>query len=285
MEGELWRTLYRIVWEFGKTCRSGGVQFSNTWIALVFFWAVLHDRPVRWACDPMNWPREMAGRRLPSAPTMTRRLRRPILTILLHRIETRLRESLGTSWCKFIDAMPLPVGGSTMDPDARCGRAARIMAKGYKFYAIYDARGGVTTWAVEPMNRAEVKVAETLIDQLDGEGYLVGDGEYDSMKLYDRCADKSYQLVSPKRAGTGLGHVRQSPNRLRSLELLSRPFGQSLLRARYDIDRRFGQWGNFSAGLKPLPHWVRRLPRVRRWIQGKIIIEQIRRLKKQGLAA
>lgn len=54
MEGELFQQLHRLLVAFGKRLRR--CRFSDVWIAAVYLWAVLHDRPVCWACDPRNWP-------------------------------------------------------------------------------------------------------------------------------------------------------------------------------------------------------------------------------------
>jgi hypothetical protein len=45
---------------------------------------------------------------------------------------------------------------------------------------------------------------------------------------------------------------------------------------RYDTDRFFGHLTSFGGGLSPLPNWVRTYPRVRLWVQAKIILNMIR---------
>ncbi len=56
MEGELWDAVYRWVRQVGKNYPSHRMQYSHTYIALVWLWAVLHDRPMSWACRVANWP-------------------------------------------------------------------------------------------------------------------------------------------------------------------------------------------------------------------------------------
>jgi len=56
MEGELWDEVYRWVREIGKSYPSPRMQYSHAYIALVWLWAVLHDRPMSWACQVANWP-------------------------------------------------------------------------------------------------------------------------------------------------------------------------------------------------------------------------------------
>jgi len=285
MESELWNGVYNILVEIGKQIRLPHKQFSDWWIAAVFMWAVIHERPVKWACDSRNWPITERYRQFPSPATMCRRLRTLSVQQLLQTVEQSVRQRFNCSWCKWIDALPLPIGGSTADPDARYGRAANIMAKGYKLHAICDSLAGIEIWNIQPMNVNEKPVATTMVQLLKGEGYLVGDGEYDSSNLYDAVAAVGFQLVAPKRKGQGLGYHYQSPHRLRAIELQQHTFGQYLLHQRAGIDRFFGQWGNYGAGLKPLPHWVRRPWRVRLWIQGKIILNSVRLAQKQRLIA
>jgi len=192
-----------------------------------------------------------------------------------------LLNRMPASCVRWIDAKPLPIGGSSQDGDAGYGRAAGCMAKGYKLHAIADRNQGFVTWTVRPMNVNAQKVAPELIAQLEDEGYLAGDGEYDGNALYDAAADRGVQLLAPRRRATRLGHKRHSPHRLRAVDLLSREFGVDLLRTRDAIDRMFGQLTNLGWGLKPLPNWVRTQLRVTLWVQGKMIFYHTYRLLKQ----
>ncbi len=284
MEGELWIETEHIVRIVGRDFQRKRVRYSDADIAVVYLWSVLHDRPVCWACQPANWPLERRPQRLPCPSTMSVRLRTESLRALMAAVEARLRKPVGTSWCKWIDGLPLPVGGATHDPEARPGRAARGLARGYKLHAICDGRGAFDAWVVTPLNVNEQVVARDLIPRLTGEGYVVGDGAYDSNRLFEVAGEGGFQLIAPYRKGTRLGHTRHSPYRLRCRELLDRPFGQALVRGRYGIDRFFGHLGNFGGGLSPLPHWVRRLHRVRLWVQGKIILHAVRLALKRRAA-
>ena len=276
MESELWQTVYPMVVAAGKGREAKRVQHADTTVVLTYLWAVLHDRPVSWACRASSWPRRLRVHPRPSAATMSRRLRTASVHRLLKRVARRLRGRFGTSWCKWIDGRPLPVGRATQDRQARLGYAVNGLAKGYKLYVICDARGGVDAWEVWPMNVAEKRVARRLIRRLQGEGYLVGDTQYDSSRLYDLVAQRGFQLVTRRRRGRGLGHCRHSPARLRAIALLQRPFGQALMDQRYDIDRFFAHMSNFGAGLAPLPNWVRTLHRVRLWVAAKLILNAAR---------
>ena len=184
-----------------------------------------------------------------------------------------------------LDAKPLPVGGWSKDPDARWGQAVRTKAKGYKLYAVCNAQGAIVAWTLHSMNIPETEAARELIPQLEGAGYLLGDSLYDSNELYDLAAAGGRQLVAPrKKPGRGLGHRKHSPARLRSIDLLESDsqFGRSLHRQRIRIEGMFGTMGNIGCGLAPLPNWVRRLPRVRLWVQTKIILHHTRLRMKQA---
>lgn len=285
MEGELWAELYEVLVGLGKGRRGPKQQFSDQRIVQVYLWSVLHDRPVCWACHECNWPPNMLVGDLPSQPTMSRRLRSQGVQRLLTHVEQHYRQRFGSSLFKCIDAMPMPIGNSTGDRQAGYGRAACGKACGYKFYAIFDSLGGVDSWRVCPMNVSEKKIARRLMRDISGGGYLIGDGEYDDAGLYALAAQRQWQLVAPKRKGKGIGHRRQRPERLRSIALGQRSFGQRLLHDRAAIDRFFGSWSSWCGGIKHPPAWVRTHHRVRLWVQAKLIIRYARMLRKQGLTA
>jgi hypothetical protein len=287
MEGELWNGLYRLVMALGNQHRSADVEHSNAWIVLVYLWAVLHDRPVSWACRECNWPPPRRYGNLPSPSCMSRRLPKPAVLALLDDVELTCRARFGHSLFRSIDAMPLPIGNSSGDQQAGYGRAANGMAKGYKFFAVVDSTGGVDAWRVGPMNLSEKSMAHRLVRDLSGTGYLVGDGEYDDAKLYQHCAGKGMQLLAPKRKGEGLGHRPQNPHRLRGIDLQQGRFGKTLLHQRASIDRFFGAWHSTGVGITHPPAWVRTHRRVRLWVQAKLILLILRyvQMRRQGLTA
>lgn len=209
---------------------------------------------------------------------MSRRLQSKPVEMLLCLVEDELQKQVPPSWCRWIDAKPLPIGGNSQARDAGYGRAAGGKAKGYKFHAVYDDLQGFVTWQVMPMQIHESKAARQLIGQLEHSGYLGGDNQYDQNALYDLAGQKAIQLLAPrKRNVKGLGHCRHSPSRLRAIEMLTRPFGRGLLQARSQIERAFSQLTSLSFGLSPLPNSVRTLRRVRNWVRGKLIFFNIYR--------
>lgn len=278
MERERWLRLYAELRQLDDHAFRG--VFTPAAILSVFFWAVLHDRPVSWSCRPENWPADLRGPRLPSQSTMSRRLKTPAVQGLLQRLEQEVG-IVGPpqpSPVKIIDAKPLPVGGHSKDPDCAWGHGVRGFVKGYKLYAIWGRPRLPLAWRVASIRVSEQAAAERLIPQLSEEsGWLLGDRLYDINKLYALADERQHQLLAPrKRPTAGFGHGPHHPARLRGLAILETPAGQALYAQRDQIERAFGNLTNFGGGLAPLPSWVRRLPRVRMWVAAKLIINALR---------
>lgn len=279
MERELWPPLYRLLREVGKDFRQKFVQYPPWTLVAVMLWAALHDRPISWACQQRHWSTtRLRPERLPSPATMSRRIDTVGVGLLWNALEQRLRNSGVPALAAFVDGKPLPIGGNGKDPDARFGRGAGCIAKGYKMHAIWAGRRMPEAWEVTPLNANEKAVAERLIGQLLFGGYLLADGNYDASYLYDAAAERGYQLLSPVRAckEPGCGKHYQSGHRLRSIALLQGEFGKELYRMRTSIERSFGSASCFGGGLSPLPAWVRGQDRVRTWVWAKLLINAVR---------
>ena len=282
MERELWESLCRLAGMLYN--RQGHSYYGDDLIVGVYWWAVVHDRPVSWACQAAHWPPDLAAQALPSQPTMSRRLRSRSVELLMHSVEQTLLALSGAvgCWVRIIDGKPLVVGGASKDADARWGRASGGLQKGYKLHAVWGWGPLPIAWALVPLNVSERRVALQLVKDLPGEGYLLGDRQYDSAALYEAAAAEGYQLIAPpQRNGRGLGHRRQSAHRLRALGLLAAPFGRALYRRRIHIEHCFAKLTSFVGGLGPLPFWVRRFHRVRPWIQAKLLLNAVHYLKFQ----
>jgi hypothetical protein len=306
MEGELWEEVYRLILEeASKRPRQKRVQYSDAWVLAVFFWAVVHDRPVRWACEERNWPERQRWRQLPSEARMSERMRTLSVLQLLAAVLQRLAAVAppGSTLVRAVDGKPLPVGGYSKDRDARWGvAAAGAREKGYKLFDVWGRGVVPDAWTLGPMNEPEPDVArEELVPALAASGcggYLLGDPLYDSNPLHEACSPPGLQLVAPrKKPGTGLGHRAggHSPSRLRSIQLTEAPapgdlpaagpapFARHLYAMRASIERRLGNLCSFGGGLSPLPAWVRRPHRVARWVAAKFAINGLRQCKLQGL--
>lgn len=284
MERELWQALYEFVSH--SHVRGKGWLFSTSTIVMVYLWAAVHDRPMYWAVDKRNWPDDLRPAVLPSQSNFSRRMRRPDVVQLMTEIENQFLAMVGADQrlIRIIDGKPLDVSNVSKDRDAGYGRAAGGKHKGYKLYAVHAGAPMPLAWGLAPMNVSEKTMAAELIPTLLGEGYLLGDGEYDTNNLHDAAHQAGHQLLAPKRGKSkGLGHHRHSPYRLRSIELLKTPFGQKLFNHRKQIEREFGTLVGFGGGLACLPAWVRGLRRVRNWVHAKLLVNGARWFRKNGI--
>jgi Transposase DDE domain len=279
MERELWPPLYRLLREVAKGFSQKHAQYHPGVVVAVLLWAALHDRPVCWACQQRHWSTTtLRPLQLPSPSTVSRRGDSAGVALLWRALEQRIRDEGRPALVAFVDGKPLPVGGSSRDQDARFGRGAGCVAKGYKLHAVWSTRPVPEAWDVTPLNANEKAVAKGLLGQPGHGGYLLGDPNYDASYLHDAAFARGYQLVAPvrkcKRPGSGKHY--QSPHRLRSIALLAAPLGKALYKARAAVERSFGHAGSFGGGLQPLPAWVRGLARVRTWVWAKMLINAIR---------
>jgi hypothetical protein len=243
---------------------------------------------VSWACDEKNWvATTLRPARVPSKSTLSRRLRRLETPIFMRFLIQQIRATDDPRLIAVIDGKPLPVGGASKDPEARCGRGAAGLAKGYKLYAVWDGRPVPATYRIHPMNMNEAKVAVEMIPDLTGGGgYLLGDGEYDGNAVFDAAGAAGYQLLAPREdPEAGLGHHYQSPYRLRCIDLMRSSFGQEVFRFRGTVERDFAHLTSFGCGLSPLPSWVRHEHRVWLWATAKLAINGLRIMMNEGLAA
>jgi hypothetical protein len=288
MERELWPLLYHELQQAACDFRQKYVQLQPWTIACVLLWAALHDRPVVWACDPRNWKgTRLRPATLPSQPTVSRRSRTTAFALFLNLLTERWR---GRGWPSLVvrlDGKPLLVSGCSQDRQAKFGRGAGHVGRGYKLHAAWGARPLPEAWEVAPLNEHEARVAERLFQQLPG-GYAVTDGNYDATKLFDVAGACNYQLLAKQHdKNAGQGHHYQSPYRLRCIALLTTPFGKEVFALRGAIERRFGNATAFAGGMGGVgpPAWVRGLGRVGRWVWAKLVINAARIRRKQRLAA
>jgi len=245
-------------------------------------WAALHDRSVSWACQKRHWSTTtLRPGRIPSESTLSRRGDDVGVGLFWRAVEQRIRDGAEPALVAFVDGKPLPIGGNGTDPDARFGRGAGCIAKGYKLHAVWSTRPVPEAWDVTPLNANEKAVAQALTSQLEYGGYLLADGNYDASYVYDAAVQRGYQLVAPYRKAEepGSGNHYQSPHRLRSIAIMQSDFGKALYKARTAIERSFGNAVSFGGGLGPLPAWVRGLERVRTWVWAKLLINAVRILR------
>ena len=292
MERELWAWLMIAVRDVSRQRWDTAYHTHTTaTIVRVYLWAVLHDRPVVWACEPRHWDRLTRPKKLPSQSTMSRRLRHPSVQSFLEAIGRRLVGELQpTLWMfKLLDGKPLTVAAHSTDRDATWGRGAGQQARGYKLHLIVGGKPMPDTFEVTSLNQSEQTVARRMIPQLrrgqddDHGGYLVADAGYDDDSLYRLATQTNHRFVAPRRKpGTGLAHKTFHPDRLRAIETLEvapladGAFGRGLMNLRTGIERSLGNLASFFAGLHHLSPWVRRLHRVRLYVHAKLLINAAR---------
>ena len=275
MERELWRILSSQVTAVDRHFPCGGYRHSVGRIVRVYIWAVLNDRPVCWACQRSNWRGMRPPNELPDQSRMSRRLRQADTAEFLDRLIERLMVGRQDELVKLLDGKALLVARHSQDPDATFGYGAGGLSKGYKLHAIYGYSGRLLVHQVHPMHVSEPTVAREMVQHLSGEGYLLADTNYDRNPLYAAANANGHQLVAPrKKRHTSLGHRRHSPQRIRSIEMVEGPsiFGRKLFQMRRGIETRFGNLSSFGGGLTCLPPWVRRLHRVRLYVNAKLLI-------------
>ncbi|MCP4570345.1 MAG: transposase [FCB group bacterium] len=289
MDCELWKSITAQIRAVDRNYRrrKAARKFTHSVgkIVWVYLWSVFNDRPVYWACKAENYRGVRQPRSLPDQSCMSRRLRSHHTHKFIRAVIQRLTDKKRGRLIKAIDGKPLPISKITSDPDASYGRGAGGIDKGYKLHAICSVFNEPIAWEVQPINISEKAVAKTLINQLYDEGYLLADSNYDTKKLHRAAANHGHQLVASRRKpGTSLWHNRQPRSRLRSIELLEGggEFGRNLFKIRKRIE---GYFGNLSADRIDLPPWVRRLHRVRLFVDAKLLIRAARQKQIRSPAA
>lgn len=293
MDDQLLLHLYHRLFDPGKLRRAAGCVYSDSLIALIYFLGVLRGRSPRWACDRRNWPLWMRRLDAPSYSQFLRRLATRSVRLLVVQVNVELRDQLPRSTTeKFCDGKPLAVGGCSKDPDARRGRlpsarrGERCWGRGYRLHLIVDAAcGAIDAFTITGLDAGEPTVMRRLVASgaADLRGVLLrGDSGYDSNRLYADVAAAGGRLVaSRKRPGSGLGHHRHHPDRLRAIAELEQADddgrqGQPALtehkRHRIRVEQTLAHLTNLPGGLAPLPNFVRRRHRVAMWVLAKVTL-------------
>lgn len=287
MSSHLWKVVYQTIRSVDRTVVRSGRRpcFADTLIVAMYLWSVWHDRPLCWAAQRTSYSSLFRPRRLPSRSQFCRRIKSPRCMALLRGVCARLAECDDHDDVRmtFLDGRALRVQSHSKDPDAKSGHAPGGFARGYKLHALAGKNGRFLGIRVTPLNVAEKRVAEELIEAHRPQGLLLADGNYDSGRLYDYAWERGGILMTPLRKNAGGGHRPQSSARMFAKKLWAYG-GEPLYKLRKAIERYFGQLSAFGGGLSPLPAWVRRLDRVERWVLGKITIYHARLCIRTGAA-
>lgn len=159
MAKKLFRRRYRILLQHNMGRRRASQVYSDRIILLVYLWSVINDRRRSRAGESQNAPDDWPFVRLPDESTLSRRMRTRSIVRLLEQIVRVLDGSPTERFWYNIDANPLSVCESTKVPEARVGRGAGKMHKGYMLYTIIDDQNQVVTLRLAPLNVDEKKLA------------------------------------------------------------------------------------------------------------------------------
>ncbi|MFW6058601.1 MAG: hypothetical protein ACODAQ_00380 [Phycisphaeraceae bacterium] len=119
MERELWSELSAAIFDMRRGFKTHArATHSIACFVRVYLWAILHDRPIVWACRSANWSTATRPQHLPSQSTMSRRTRTDTFQQCLDRLGQRLNGHASAMLVKCIDGKPLTVANHTRDPDA-----------------------------------------------------------------------------------------------------------------------------------------------------------------------
>lgn len=261
-------------------------RYSDANILAIYFWAVLNERPVSWACEPRNRPPNFRRANHPDQSTMSRRLRTPIIRGIIDALPRLVMHHGRPAKMAYIDGKPLEISQNSRDPDAINGYSIRRMSKGYKLHALVDEDNRLLAFEITPMNKSEPKIAQRLFWRAHRLGLLakgariIGDAGYDTNALHRVARKIGVEFYAPRRKpGTGLGHgTDQEPGRLRSIEAFEHDerLALELRSRRAQIEHFFGALCSRGGGLQGLVSWARRIHRTRAWVAVKLAINAIR---------
>ena len=294
MDGKLWTQLYREIRRVGKTfpdrrCIGRPRVYGTDEVLAVWAFSALMGWPISvtrrrlasgasgwWLRRHWRWPR-----RIPSVATLTRRARAPDFAAVLRRLLRRLRRRLGQKPRARVvmDSTFLLTGPYSRDAESRWTCHGGKWFRGYALHAIVDSAGVLWAWHVTSANVQEMKVARRLIRQVAATQqqtirWVIADSGYDSEPLHQLVRRRlAARLVAPlnlRGAKTDRWRARQ-PGRDACDRLLATPRGAAMLAERSGI-ARWNRWFKGNSDVSMLPYHVRRLNRVRSWINLKLAV-------------
>jgi len=254
--------------------------YNDRLVLRLSLWAVLHDRPLCWACRRSSYGRLFRPRHLPSVSQFCRRVAEDQFVELLQLVHQRLTQVGAASGLWFMDGKALPVGQFSSDREAGLGYGAGRIMRGYRLHALASDDGRIREFRVTPMSRSEARVSLAMVDAIPPNIVVLADGGYDSRYLYKAIEKRGAYLLTRLR---GLG---RDPKRQISMGSARREavaawtdhaaLCRQAMARRSQIERIFATLCSCGGGLAPLPAWVRTLARVTRWVTAKLIIYHAR---------
>ena len=284
MDRNGWRSLQHLIRDAVKSVgRTPKAQHSDVLVLSMLFWSVAHDRPLCWACERTNYGGHFRPRRLPSVSQFCRRVKTDRFQAFLQHIHDALTNESQLAGLNFFDGKPLAVGNYSRDPDARRGYGAGRIERGYKLHALVTEKRQFASWSVQPMNTNEMRAARAIVAQLPdvpSGSIFMADGNYDAHILHKEISRRDAWLwLKPRGIATHPVTLRQMGSARRALlkAWQSDPqWSERMTRHRVHVEGAFSNLTSYGGGLGPLPAFVRRLDRVRRWVGAKIILYHVR---------
>jgi Transposase DDE domain len=293
-QNQCWRIVYQAIGRATRTVRPDRRQtYSDRLIVAMYFWAVLHDRAMRWACDRINYHGLFRPRHLPSVSQFHRRVKSPRVQQILQQVHDELAGVDAPTATLVVDGKSLPINPVSRDPDARWGHTfgRQQLGVGYKLHAYVTEDQRILCWCVRPLNEYEATIATLMLDHLPpatGRTLILGDANYDTHDFYKAVSQRGAKLLTglrrePAKHPVTLRQMGKDRREALRLHEQNKPLVRMAMRNRPVVERTFANATNYGGGLGPLPAFVRRLPRVRRWVGAKIAIYHAR-LKARRLA-
>ena len=282
MDAEIWKLICRAIRSADRRIDRTGrkPKYTDQQILKMYLWSVGHDRPLCWACDRRHYNTMYRPKQLPSISQFCRRVKSPRIQRLLQAVAGYFTQRQEPASVAFLDGKPLVVSEYSKDPDAKIGYADGRMRRGYKLHGFVRKDGWIAEFAVHPLNVGEPNTARSLLGAMAPGTLVLADGNYDSGPLYRAIANRDSLLLtrlrSQRRSEERLKKI--CPARLAAIALWQNhpEMCEQRMKERDEVERIFGALTSFGGGLAPLPAWVRRLPRVRRWVTAKIVIYHAR---------
>jgi hypothetical protein len=282
MDRHVWKSIVHAVRSADRrTPRCGRKpRFADPLILKMLLWSIFLDRPLSWACDREHYSGLFRPKQLPSISQFCRRVKTTRINQMLQAAHEYLVRRDEPAARLFFDGKALPIGDFSRDPDAHDGFGCCKLQRGYKLHALGSQDGRIVDFRVLPLNRGEPDTARELASSIPPQALVLADSNYDSSLLYQAVRDRGSVLITRlKGRARSVGQLRRmSPARRAALELWDDcpEICEHVQTWRDQIERIFSALCGYGGGLSPLPAWVRRMDRVRRWVSGKVILYNAR---------
>ena len=266
--------------------RGRKMVYTDQQIVKMLLWTVRHDRPLCWACDRQNYGTAYRPRQLPSVSQFCRRAQSPRVAAMIEYVNRFLMRPRRPVSVVCVDGKALPVSDYSRDRDATNGWGTGHFQRGYKLHGCVSDDDQFVDFQVHPIHVSETLVARELLSHtLEPGMFALGDTQYDSSALHTVCRSHGGRLLTPLRGrARTVDQIRRMDVARRQLIVLwdRQPEAmERLLHERKRIERAFANLGNAGDGLKGLPHWVRGLAKVSRWVTIKIIFYNARMIARR----